>query len=413
VEIINVLTAKGIDFNLIESSQEVLVINTPVEFDSWLDIDDFGSTVKIIKVLKEFSLSDLFNGDPAKFLGRDFGYLTSVDKEKIFFALSVYGAGCRFKDLNQSWYLAPKIAIYIRENLMEQGIKAAFLPLNERRVSSVMLDKNKILRDGFEIVLAIGRETVYFGKTISIQDYKNYSFRDYGRPNRDVVSGMIPPKVAKMMINLANRASDEIILDPFCGSGTIVTESVLLGYKNIIGTDLSSQAIEDTKANVEWIFKNYPELIKEKYDIKLSVADVKNLSTIIPQKNINAIVSEPFLGSEKSRNFSDQQMKGEIKKLERLYLSAFNEFSRVLNKFGTVVIIFPVFLHRHVFHFLDILPSLKKIGWNQKSYLPARFQDGENLARLNLELTPRGSIVYFRPDQTVSREILVFSKNAS
>lgn len=49
----------------------------------------------------------------------------------------------------------------------------------------------------------------------------------------------------------------DVILDPFCGSGTILTEAMLINYKNLIGADISPKAINDTKKNIEWIIRNY------------------------------------------------------------------------------------------------------------------------------------------------------------
>jgi len=42
----------------------------------------------------------------------------------------------------------------------------------------------------------------YFGKTIWIQDIENYSKIDYVK-TRDMVVGMLPPKLAQMMIHIS------------------------------------------------------------------------------------------------------------------------------------------------------------------------------------------------------------------
>jgi tRNA G10 N-methylase Trm11 len=43
------------------------------------------------------------------------------------------------------------------------------------------------------------------------------------------------------------------LLDPFCGSGTVLTEGINLGIKKLIGTDLSDKCISDTEQNVKWM----------------------------------------------------------------------------------------------------------------------------------------------------------------
>lgn len=408
VEIINVLFNRGIGFSIVESSQETLIIETDKEIENDINIDIFGSTAKFIKIYKTISLDVFLKNKNSSLIDFDFvDFFVPKNKDKLIFGLSVYGAGCRFKDLNYSWYIAPTVCRDFRDELKNCGIKTGFLPLRERIVSTVSVDKNKLLTNGFEVVLAIGHDKVYIGKTLDIQDYESYSFRDYSRPNRDSKSGMIPPKLAKMMINLSGTDKEKTILDPFCGSGTILEELALLGYKKIIGTDISNKAINDSEINMKWLFDNYHEINKNEYNIKIKNSDVTTISRIIENKSVDAIVTEPFLGSPK-KNFSLNQVSHEIRNLESLYLKAFNEFRKIINKPGVIVIIFPVFKCQGKFLNLSILEKIRQLGFKQKKFLPDIYLNSENLNILNLEMTDRNSIIYYRPDQTVSREIFIF-----
>ncbi|MFH0907608.1 MAG: methyltransferase domain-containing protein [bacterium] len=66
----------------------------------------------------------------------------------------------------------------------------------------------------------------------------------------DVAAASHPP-LAACMARLAGRVENEIVWDPFCGSGLELIESALLGgVKKIVGTDLSPEAIAVAKANV-------------------------------------------------------------------------------------------------------------------------------------------------------------------
>lgn len=404
VEIINVLSNKNIDFSIVESSKETLIIETEIELEKYINIDIFGSTAKFIKIYKTIPLDSFFKNH--NLVDYDFiDFFIPKNKEKLMFGLSVYGSGCRFKDLNYSWYLSPTICRDLRDELKTYGIKTGFLPLRERILSTVSVDKNELLSDGFELVLAVGESNVYIGKTLDVQDYESYSFRDYNRPNRDSKSGMIPPKLAKMMINLMGKNKEDLILDPFCGSGTILEEMVLLGFRNIMGTDISNKAINDSQINLKWLFENYKEIKQDDYSIKIKKIDVTNVSLEIENKTIEAIVTEPFLGTPK-KSFSLSQASYEIKNLESLYLRAFGEFRKILKKNGKIVIIFPVFKSQGKFLNLSIVNKIKDLGFEQKNFLPNKYlKDKESL---NLELTDRNSIIYYRPDQTVSREIFIF-----
>ena len=92
-----------------------------------------------------------------------------------------------------------------------------------------------------------GGQQFSLAQTEAVQPFEQFSARDFGRPGRDDLSGMLPPKLAIIMINLAQTPLNSILLDPFCGSGTILSEAVLLGYTNLIGTDISEKAIADSK----------------------------------------------------------------------------------------------------------------------------------------------------------------------
>lgn len=408
VEIINVLDNRGIDFSIVEASLETLIIETDKEIENDINIDIFGSTAKFIKIYKTIPLDVFLKNQNASLIDYDFiDFFVPKGKDKLIFGLSVYGSGCRFKDLNYSWYIAPTVCRDFRDELKACGIKTGFLPLNERIISTVSVDKNGLLTDGFEVVLAIGKDKVYVGKTLDIQDYESYSFRDYNRPNRDAKSGMIPPKLAKMMINLSGGKKNETILDPFCGSGTILEELILLGYKKIIGSDISTKAISDSEVNIKWLFDNYHELNRDEYSIKTINSDVTTISDKIENKTIEAIVTEPFLGTPK-KGYSFNQAISEIRKLESLYFKAFIEFRRILKKNGKVVIISPVFKSQGNFLKLNIVEKIKELGFKQKKFLPEKYLNAENLDKLKLELTERNSIIYYRPDQTVSREIFIF-----
>ena len=66
----------------------------------------------------------------------------------------------------------------------------------------------------------------------------------------DVPAASHPP-LAACMARLAGRVRDEIVWDPFCGSGLELVESALLGgVQKIFGTDLSPEAVAISQANL-------------------------------------------------------------------------------------------------------------------------------------------------------------------
>jgi len=402
VDIVNILSKKGVVFEIIEASEEILLIETKERLEISSLMVELGSVVKAGEIFESYSL----NGFPKDFLneitGLKFKELFLLKKNlDIHFGVSVYNGGGGFKRLNQIWFWAPMMTRSIKEKL-----NIGYLPLKDRKLPSFLVDKRGLLYHGFELIVVVGSKGIYVGKTLSIQDYKSYSLRDYGRPARDAKSGMIPPKLAKIMINLAGKDKNQIFLDPFCGSGTFLQELVLLDYKNIIGADLEEKAIIASEENIKWLFEKYP-LKRENYNIKLFKSDARNLSSKISPGTIDAIVTEPYLGSSKAKFFSPSQIKREIGELTSLYFEAFIEFKKVVKNDGVIVIIFPVFRFKNSFYYLEILDKIYELGFMNRDFLLGE-PKGFELLRLNI--TSRNSVIFFHPDQSVSREVFVFAK---
>jgi len=139
-------------------------------------------------------------------------------------------------------------------------------------------------------------------------------------------------------------------------------------------------------------------------------SDVRNLSAKIPSKKIDAIVTEPYLGSPKAKFFSPSQAKKEIEKLTIFYLKAFAEFEKLIKNDGVIVIVFPVFRFKNSFYYLEILEEIYKLGLASRNFL---FDKPKGFELLKLNVTNRNSIIFFRPGQSISREILVFTKISS
>ena len=100
-------------------------------------------------------------------------------------------------------------------------------------------------------------ELIKFGKdyfvSIGTQNITAYAKRDQARPARDAKVGMLPPKLAQILINLCGDLSQNSrLLDPFCGTGVVLQEAWLMGYRPY-GTDLSERMVEYSKKNLKWL----------------------------------------------------------------------------------------------------------------------------------------------------------------
>ncbi|HZJ41375.1 MAG TPA: hypothetical protein VFD16_03885, partial [Candidatus Saccharimonadales bacterium] len=282
----------------------------------------------------------------------------------------------------------------LKKHFSEQEISSRFVVSRDKTLSSVVITQNKLLTRGIEIVLADLEGTIYIGETLAVQFFKDLSLRDYGRPARDDLSGMLPPKLAQIMINLAQVSREEdLLVDPFCGSGTILSEAMLMGYKNIFGSDLSLKAIDDTKKNISWM----KELYKLK-DIKMKFAakNVLGLSKFIKVESVAAVITEPYLGPQRGRI----EFEATIKELETLYSGAIKQFHQVLVPGGRAVMIWPVFYGNK-----PIIPNIA--GFKILNFIPEDLQENPLVKNTT---TGRDTIIYGRAGQKVFREIVVLEK---
>ncbi|MBS7643466.1 hypothetical protein KEJ26_02635 [Candidatus Bathyarchaeota archaeon] len=62
---------------------------------------------------------------------------------------------------------------------------------------------------------------------------------------------VLHPKLARCMVNLARTRRGQIILDPFCGTGSLLIEAGMIGCK-VLGSDLKSRMVKGSKINLRY-----------------------------------------------------------------------------------------------------------------------------------------------------------------
>jgi tRNA (guanine10-N2)-dimethyltransferase len=359
---------------------EALLVESDLEIDIKSAIEKLGGTIKIAEYKAEIEYKDL-KENIANLIHKE---ALNRDKGKFNYALSLYGGvNINFKDL----------AIGVKNILRTKAVSSRWVKAQgkEKSLSSASVYHNKLLdKNGVEILLIASEKTITVAKTITVQGFINYSKRDYGRPERDSLSGMIPPKLAKMMLNLSGAKEGDKILDPFCGSGTIVNEALLLGLKNIYGFDISKKAVEDTNNNLKWLEKEFSQDISK---VEIKEIDVMKISEHLSLSSIDAVCTEPYLGPQRGK-IEPQAVK---KELDKLYSEALKELHKVLKPKAKVVIIWPMFFPEKSPLYLD--PNIQ--GYQKISY--------KYLADLNL-LNKRHNLFYGRPGQRLWREVIVLEK---
>lgn len=403
-EVYCVLDSEGISSTFIKATEEVLILSLDDNSDILNLMKKLGGTIKIGKVFDEVKYTD----DETKFddiLSADNLSPKYIDigKGKVHIGVSVYQAGGESVYLQEIENRLKEINLTIKTNLKEKGIGVGFVQIKDRYLSSVSVEKNNLLDKGMELVLLVTESGILFGKTLAVQDFSSFSYRDYYRPGKDRKSGIMPPKLARMMINISQMEKNGSLLDPFCGSGTVLQEAVFLGVYNITGTDISERAIADTNRNIDWIFTHFKEVQRQNYDISIRKTDIHKLEKYFPVQSIDAIVTEPFLGPALHGRPDDQAADNILTGLLPLYKEAVRQFSKVLKKGGTIVMICPAFEAGAGYHFMDLISYAKEMGQILKPLLPEKIQ-------LN-DYTDRETILAGDKYSFLKREIIKFVKS--
>ncbi|MEI7818602.1 MAG: hypothetical protein WCI47_00630 [bacterium] len=224
---------------------------------------------------------------------------------------------------------------------------------------------------------------LWVGRTTWVQDIDAYTARDRERPARDSRVGMLPPKLAQIMINLARAESDQLVFDPFCGTGVILQEALLMGY-DASGSDNSSDMIVATQKNIEWLQSKLP-ISAEYSSAYLSEAQ----SVTFPKNREICIVCEGYLGRPQSDQMTLSDIESEQNFLNPLYRSVFSHWHRQ-SSIRSIVIALPYWHLRGHDHHLSFLDSLETIGYTCEQFAPNKTK----------------YLQYRRPDQRVGRMII-------
>lgn len=227
-----------------------------------------------------------------------------------------------------------------------------------------------------------------FAQTIAWQDIDVWTFHDRSRPFADRKRGMLPLKVARMLVNIGTKGNyaDHYLYDPFCGTGSILQEAFHLGVK-AIGSDLSPEAIVGTQKNLSWYQTQVLGQLQDIHAVpQVFVADVTKATLQNLKAKPTVIVTEPFLGKQQA---SLQDLPNVYKGLYKLYKGALSTWKSLLEQDGEVVIIFPsVTTPKTEYDLSPLIDELPELGYNIVS----------------------GPIVYARPDAHTKRNLYILRK---
>lgn len=241
-------------------------------------------------------------------------------------------------------------------------------------------------KDAELLVLAQGTQWTAI-QIQATQDIDDLSRRDRGAPFQHGRRGMLPTKLARVMVNIGMGLVPDVasprLLDPFCGTGRVLMEGVLLGA-DVWGADIDPLAIEATKGNLDWLARRY-ELPAPISAERLLASDIKRLPDYLAADSIDCIVTEPDLGPPQSRVLGQHEASQILTALKPTYDHLLSTANQLLTKTGVIVTVFPVIGNQSLRPWM--VDSFEQFGYHAlDSFLAAR------------------------EDQFVSREIVLLKK---
>lgn len=312
-------------------------------------------------------------------------HLAFVPDGKLKLGLSAYGLSVNVETINKS-------ALHIKKTIKSTGRSVRVVPNNSVALNSAQVLHNQLTSDlGLELLFVRDGSQTILAQTITEQDIERYAARDQKRPMRDARIGMLPPKLAQIIINLAVKPNSEnteqqTVLDPFCGTGVVLQEAGLMGYK-LYGTDIDERMVKYSRDNINWLQSQW----NFSFDCRLDVGDATNIQWIKP---ISAIASETYLGRPFS-SLPDQDILDEVMSDVNLILKRFlqNVAHQTESGFPLCVAV-PTWKTPHGFKHLKLLDSLEVLGYTRQSFVHAKTDD----------------LIYFREGQIVGRELVVLKR---
>lgn len=325
------------------------------------DIHRLGGSQKIGRVIYRGPAGDLL----------DIELDLPRTSRKLTFGLSYYG-------LSATKAFVTAVGVELKKRLRTGGPTRFVAPSQGTFLSAAQITHNHLLKNGFELLVAVKSQEMVVAVTTAVQDIESYSKRDYGRPVRDAKVGMLPPKLAQIMINTVNS---DMICDPFCGTGVVLQEALLMG-KSASGSDLAAGMTAAARQNLQWLQTERGELPSW----EVQPGDAREIK--IPPGC--AVVTEGYLGENQTAKPNDQMYRKLKKEAEALYYTALKQWAGQLPPGGQVTIAAPVWQTASGWRGTDIIDSLPDLGYSLRSFAHV----------------DSAKLIYRRPGQIVGRQLL-------
>lgn len=350
-----------------------------------LDIQTLGGSQKAGRVIKQLPTTDW--AKVSREIIRHYQNAWSSAESKVTFGMSIYGAPApRLNDLN-------RLTSTLKRTIKQTGTSIRHIPNSSIELNTAVSHHNKLGLHPrkVEIMVVIGKQQTIIAESIGAQNITALARRDQGRPKRDAFIGMLPPKLALMMVNMGLGATNPTtaqILDPFCGTGVVLQEAYLRGA-TVHGSDLNPKMISFSEQNLEWLTKTH----RSQTGRVGHIAPGDAMKHTWPfSRQLTAVVCETYLGQPFSATPSAAKLSDVRRNCHHIVNDFLHNISRQLSANARLCVAVPAWrnLSSGAIHRLSLENSLEAAGLTQLNDKP---------------------LLYYRDDQVVARDILVLKKS--
>jgi tRNA G10 N-methylase Trm11 len=364
--------------------QAAIIDVTPGE----VDFTRIGSSIRLCKSLDVFTATNW--QQVAKQLAQELPrYLDSLPAEgKVKLGLSVFGLHVNERQLFAAGLTLKKVC-------KQAGRSVRLVPNTETALSSAQVLHNQLTGDmGLELLIVAHGNKTYVSQTVAVQDITAYAARDQGRPKRDARVGMLPPKLAQTIVNLGTGelppSPDTIVLDPFCGTGVVLQEALIMGY-GAYGTDLEPRMIDYSRINLEWL-ATHDALVKPSTSPTLEVGDATDHRWEQP---FSIVAGETYLGTPLTGWPKPEKLRQIIGTCNVILEKFLRNIGSQMPSGTRLCLAVPAWKSPEGrIHHLSLLDQLEFLGYN----------------RVRFSHVAAKEMVYYRPDAIVARELLVITR---
>ena len=255
-----------------------------------------------------------------------------------------------------------------------------------------------------EILAALMQTKLYLAKTIAVYDSELQRYRDESRPYVEAEIST-SPKICRTLLTLAGARTGDRILDPFCGTGTLLMEAAMLGMR-CIGVDIDGNAVEGARSNLKWMGVDFGERL----DFKVIRGDARNVADLV-KETIDAIAFEPELGPVNVQKPDRQMAEKVLETLKELYRDVLISLDSCLKSGGRIAMTVPAINSTEGKISLDVEAMLEQTPFRIRKLLPKNgfIEDGPTDSRLKI-ITDRVSLPERKRGQTVERDLIALER---